>query len=183
MERPIRLACQARAAGHEVHAGEVAHPGRVERDAVEVDVALDLEHARADRVADRAGLLEDLLLHEAVVAALLRLDRVPLHLLALALDRRAVEGGDRDAVRVTRAISPSCRIWISRVYGIRVGMSLATKFSPLPWPTTIGFPPFFAIRISPGVDSSTTAIAHEPSSRRTAARTAWSNDCPRLRAS
>ena len=69
----------------------------VERDAVEVDVALVLAHARADRVADRARLLEDLLLHEAVVAALLRLDRIPLDQLARALDVRAVEGRDRDA--------------------------------------------------------------------------------------
>src|SRR5258706_6352619 len=87
-----------RAAGHELGAREFAHPGRVEVDAVEVDVAIDFQHARADRVADRARLLEDLLLHEAVVAALLRLNGVPLHELLLARDRGSVEGLDRDGV-------------------------------------------------------------------------------------
>jgi hypothetical protein len=67
--------------------------------------------------------------------------------------------------RVTSAISASCRIIIWRVYGRIVGMSEATKFSPLPRPTTIGLPPFLAITISSGQVSSTTAIAYEPSSR------------------
>src|SRR5262245_45738896 len=88
---PDQTRVPRRAARHELDARETANPRGVELDAVEIDVTFGLEHARADRVSDRARLLVDLFLHEAVVAALLRLNRVPLHELLLARDRLAVE--------------------------------------------------------------------------------------------
>ena len=85
-----------RAAGHDLDARESAHPLLVEHDAVEIDLTFVFEHARADRVADRARLLEDLLLHEAVVDALLGLHRIPLDQLARALHGRSGESRDHD---------------------------------------------------------------------------------------
>ena len=52
----------------------------------------------ADRLGDRVGLLPDLLEHERLVALLLGRVLVPLDLLHLALDRRAVAGEERGAV-------------------------------------------------------------------------------------
>ena len=54
--------------------------------------------APEQRVTDRARLLEDLLAHEPVVAVLLGGREVPVDVVAVALDRGAVEADHRDAV-------------------------------------------------------------------------------------
>ena len=89
-----------RAAGDDLYAAKPPHPGLVELDSVEVDVAVLFEHARADRVADCPRLLVDLLLHEAVIAALLGLDRIPLDAQRVTLHACAVAAEDRRALRV-----------------------------------------------------------------------------------
>ena len=86
------------AAGHERHALQSSSSLFAELDAVEVDVELRFVDPRPDRVGDRAGLLEDLLLHEVVVAALLRRDRIPLDDLELAVDRPPIDVDDLDAL-------------------------------------------------------------------------------------
>src|SRR5262249_49494783 len=63
---------------------------------VELDVAGLLEEAPPHRVDDRLRLLVDLLQEEVLVAALLRRDGVPGDDARLALDRRPVEGRDRN---------------------------------------------------------------------------------------
>lgn len=76
---------------------------------VEDEVAV-LVGATEEGVTDRVRLVEDLLLHERVVATLLRGRGVPGDLVGLALGRRAVEvddlvtlGGDRDDLVLAEA--------------------------------------------------------------------------------
>ena len=124
MYLPVRQACQAVPHATSVTRLIFSHALAREVDAVEIEVGFGLQHARADRVGDRARLLEDLLLHEAVVAALLRGDRIPLDRARLAVDRAAVAIEDLHAVlgrarrtrrprgtasAACRAGSPGCR--------------------------------------------------------------------------
>ena len=57
-----------------------------------------VDQVTAQRVGDRVGLLLDLLEHEVVVAALLGGGEIPVDVEVLAVDRDAVEVGDRVAV-------------------------------------------------------------------------------------
>ncbi len=88
-----------RAARDDDDALERPHVVLRQLEAVEDDVALLEGGPAADRVGDRPGLLEDLLVHEVLVAILLRGHRAPLDLPRLAGDRLAVSPVDRDPAR------------------------------------------------------------------------------------
>ena len=86
------------AAGGDVDAGGAGQFVVVDLHFAEEDVA-GVEGDAAERgVADGARLLPDFLEHEVLVAALFRLDRVPLDALEFALDGLAIEVGQLDAV-------------------------------------------------------------------------------------
>ncbi len=72
----------------------VGHLDRVEEDAGVLEV-----HAAGEGVLHGLGLLVDLLEHEVLVAALLRLDGVPVEAVDRALDRLALAVPDLDAFR------------------------------------------------------------------------------------
>ena len=75
---PDQAGVVGRATGDQKDPLDLLHGFAGEVDPVEVEPPVVLAHPGPDRVANRPGLLEDLLLHEAVVAALLRRDRIPL---------------------------------------------------------------------------------------------------------
>jgi len=87
------------AARDELHALDRFRLGRREVDAIEIDARTIFEYARADRVGDRARLLVDLLLHEAVVAALLRRNGIPRDDARLAQQRTAFDVVNIDVER------------------------------------------------------------------------------------
>ena len=86
------------AAGGDVDAGGAGELVVVDLHFAEEDVAGVERDAAEGGVADGAGLLPDFLEHEVLVAALFRLDGIPLDALKLALDGLAVEVGELDAV-------------------------------------------------------------------------------------
>jgi hypothetical protein len=65
----------------------------------------------------------------------------------------------RTPSRVTTAISPSSRIRTSRVWARMAGTSDATKYSPLPSPTTTPPAPVLAATSAPGSRSERTPTA------------------------
>ncbi len=85
-----------RPAGEEHHPLQAADLLLAQVQAVELQLAV--VEPLADRLGDRVGLLPDLLEHERLEALLLGGVVVPLDLLHLALDRRAVAGEERGAV-------------------------------------------------------------------------------------
>ncbi len=88
------------AAGDQVHAVDRLRRLGREVDAVEVEVgrAVVPDDARSDRVGNGTRLLVDLLLHEAVVAALFRRDGIPVDQLGIAAQRRTLDVEDREFV-------------------------------------------------------------------------------------
>ena len=82
---------------------------------VEEDMAGILRDAAERGVADGARLLVDFLEHEMLEAALFRHDRIPGDVLRFALQRVAVEIGERTPSGVMIARSPSARKKRSRV--------------------------------------------------------------------
>ena len=107
------------------------------RQLVEVQRPVRREPA-AEGVAHRLGLLVDLLEHEEVVAALLGGVGVPVDVVGLALDRRAVEVGDATPPRRTSTTWSWSTARASRVCAMKAVTSEPTKFSPSPRPTTSG---------------------------------------------
>ena len=89
----------ARAAGHDLDLRELAELLLGNVHLVEEHLAGIERHAGEQRVANGAGLLEDFLLHEMLVAALFGHDGVPGDVLHGALDGIAIEVHDADALR------------------------------------------------------------------------------------
>jgi hypothetical protein len=92
----LMLAARAKLFVGDLHLAEEDF-ARVERDAAE------------SGVSNGARLLPDFLEHEVLVAALFRLDGIPLDARKLALDGSAVEVSELDAGGVRIATSPSAR--------------------------------------------------------------------------
>ncbi len=86
------------AAGGDVDAGGAGEFVVVDVHFAEEDAAGVERDAAEGGVANGPRLLPDFLEHEVLVAALFRLDRVPLDALEFALDRLAVEVGELDAI-------------------------------------------------------------------------------------
>src|SRR4051812_29472998 len=81
----------ARAASDEIHPIDATHGLGVEAELGIHQVALLEQDATAQRIFDCSRLLEDLLQHEVLVAALLGLDRAPIDVSRSALDAFSAE--------------------------------------------------------------------------------------------
>ena len=174
MNLPARAACQlvpqamiftcrkrANSAGGDIHL-------------VEEDAAGLLADAAQRGIADGARLLEDLLEHEMLVAALLRQDGVPQDVGNLAVTTgRPSKSLSRTPSGVSTAMSPSARKNMSCVWLRMAGTSEATKYSLSPMPITTGGPER-AATILFGSEREITASAKTPVSSLTAPRTASS---------
>ena len=117
---------------------DVAQGGLGDPQLVE-DQPAGLVGAAEEGVRDRVRLLLDLLGHEVRVAALLGGRGVPVDVVGLALDGRAVEpdhASTESGVIVAIWSWPSSRA--SRVWPMNAATSEPRKFSPSPSPTTSG---------------------------------------------
>ena len=85
-------------AGHNTDVLEVAELLLGDLHVVEKDLAGVLRDAAEQGVSDRAGLLEDFLLHEMLVATFFRHDGIPGDVVGGAADRAAVVVHDVDAL-------------------------------------------------------------------------------------
>jgi hypothetical protein len=113
------------AAGEELDAGERAHVVGRELERVEADLAgLEVDPA-AEGVAGGLGLLEDLLQHEVLVAALLDLLRIPVEARHRALTAAPARSQISIRERVRRAMSPLSRKITSRVWAMSAAGSEA----------------------------------------------------------
>src|SRR5882762_5761409 len=97
-EFPGQARMPARSAGDDAHLLEFAELLLRNCHVVQENLSGVLRNAAEQRVADGARLLENLFLHEVLVAALFRHDRVPRDVLRGALDRAAVMVHHTDAL-------------------------------------------------------------------------------------
>src|SRR5579863_120718 len=87
------------AAGDDLHALKILEFLLADVHLIEEHFPGVLRNSSEQSVAHRARLLENLLLHEMFEPALFRHDRVPSHMLRLAVDRVSIEIHHADALR------------------------------------------------------------------------------------
>src|SRR5580704_13235028 len=162
------------AAGHNFHVAKIPELILGDIHFIEEDFSRLLRNAAEQGIAHSAGLLENLLLHEMFEATFFRHDGVPGNVLRGRVRARLSKSMSFTPWGVRMAISPSPRKKTLRVCSSSAGISLATKYSFSPRPTTIGGP-IRAATIFCGSRAESATRAYAPVITFTVSRTAFSS--------